>query len=104
MPISCRQKTLFLGVFLDEISFLGQTVDFCLQHVIYIWKAMTLSYKLAYQEIILVRPTRRQMFAGKPYSTFWNILDLIVYSPLCANMPYALKLSETMPALDNGST
>ena len=28
MPISCRQKTLFLGVFLDEISFPGQTVDF----------------------------------------------------------------------------
>ena len=25
-----RQKTLFLGVFLDEISFPGQTVDFCL--------------------------------------------------------------------------
>ena len=28
MPIFVRQKTLFLGVFLDEISFPGQTVDF----------------------------------------------------------------------------
>ena len=33
-------------------------------HVIHIWKAMSLSYNLAYQEIILVHPTRRQIFAG----------------------------------------
>ena len=39
---------------------------------------MTLSYNLAYQEIILVHPTRRQIFAGKPYSTFWNIWDLLI--------------------------
>ena len=29
-------------------------------------KAMTVSFNLAYQEIILVHPTRRQIFAGKP--------------------------------------
>ena len=40
---------------------------------------MSLSYNLAYQELILVHPTRRQIFAGKPYSTFWNIWDLLVY-------------------------
>ena len=50
---------------LDEISFPGQMVDFHLQHVIHIWKAMTLSYNLAYQEFILVHPTSRQIFAGK---------------------------------------
>ena len=44
-----------------------------LKYVIHIWKAMTLSYNFAYQEIISVHPTERQIFAGKPYSTFWNI-------------------------------
>ena len=39
---------------------------------------MTLRYYLAYQEIILVHPTRRQFFAGQPYSTFWNIWDLFI--------------------------
>ena len=39
---------------------------------------MTLSYSLAYQEIISVHPTRRQICAGKPYSTFWNIWDLLI--------------------------
>ena len=29
---------------------------------------MTLSYDLAYQEIILVHPTRRQIFAGKNHT------------------------------------
>ena len=42
---------------------------------------MTLSYNLAYQEIILVHPTRRQIFSGKLNSTLWNIWDLIVGSP-----------------------
>jgi len=28
MPKNRRKKTLFLGVFLDKISFPGQTVDF----------------------------------------------------------------------------
>ena len=33
---------------------------------------MALSYNLGYQEIISVHPTRRQIFAGKPYSTSEN--------------------------------
>ena len=41
---------------------------------------MALSYNLGYQEIILVHPTRRQIFAGKPYSTFWNIWEWVVFS------------------------
>ena len=40
---------------------------------------MTLSYNLAYQEIILVHPTGRQIFAGKPYFTFWNIWEWVIY-------------------------
>ena len=39
---------------------------------------MKLSYNLAYQETILVHSTRRQIFAGKPYSTFYNIWDLLI--------------------------
>ena len=39
---------------------------------------MALSYNLAYQENISVHPTRRQIFAGKPDSTFYNILDLLI--------------------------
>ena len=46
------------------MCFSGQTVDFCLLYVFYIWKAMTLSYNLAYLETILVHPTRRQIFAN----------------------------------------
>ena len=73
-------KKEVLGFFFCKNQLSGQTVDYCLLHVIHIWKAMTLSYNLAYQEIILVHPTRRQIFAGKPYSTFWNIWDLFMYS------------------------
>ena len=40
---------------------------------------MTLSYNLAYQEIISVHPTRRQIFAGKPYSTFPNIWEWVIF-------------------------
>ena len=40
---------------------------------------MTLSYNLAYQEIILVHPTRRQIFAGKSVSTFWNIWEWVIF-------------------------
>ena len=45
--------------------------DFRLQQVIDIWKAMTLSYNLAYLETILVHPNRRQSFANtvQPYWT-----------------------------------
>ena len=32
-----------------------------------------LAYNLGYQESISVHPTRRQIFAGKPYSIFPNI-------------------------------
>ena len=39
---------------------------------------MTLSYNFAHQEIILVHPTRRRIFAGKPYSTFWNIWEWVI--------------------------
>ena len=40
---------------------------------------MALSYNLGYQEIISVHPTRRQIFAGKPYSTFPNIWEWLIY-------------------------
>ena len=39
---------------------------------------MALSYNLGYQESISVHPTRRQIFAGKPYSTFLNIWKWII--------------------------
>ena len=39
---------------------------------------MALSYNLDYQESISVHPTRRQNFAGKPYSTFWNIWEWVI--------------------------
>ena len=40
---------------------------------------MTLIYNLAYQEIISVHPTRRQIFAGKSDSTFWIIWHWVLY-------------------------
>ena len=41
---------------------------------------MALSYNLAYQESISVHPTRRQIFAGKPYlNGDWTISDLGVH-------------------------
>ena len=39
---------------------------------------MALSYNLAYQEIISVHPTRRQIFAGKTDLTFWNIWQWVI--------------------------
>ena len=39
---------------------------------------MALSYNLGYQESISVHPTRRQIFAGKPYSTFANIWEWVI--------------------------
>ena len=39
---------------------------------------MALSYNLGYQESISVHPTRRQIFAGKPYSTFPNIWEWVI--------------------------
>ena len=41
---------------------------------------MALSYNLGYHEIISVHPTRRQIFAGKTDSTFWNIWQWVVPS------------------------
>ena len=40
---------------------------------------MALSYNLAYQESISVHPTRRQIFAGKTDSTFWNIWQWVIF-------------------------
>ena len=40
---------------------------------------MALSYNLAYQEIISVHPTRRQIFADKSDSVFWNIWQWVIY-------------------------
>ena len=40
---------------------------------------MALSYNLGYQESISVHPTRRQNFAGKPYSIFPNIWEWLIY-------------------------
>ena len=40
---------------------------------------MALSYDLGYQESISVHPTRRQIFAGKPYSTFPNMWQWLIY-------------------------
>ena len=42
---------------------------------------MALSYNLGYQEIISVHPTRRQIFAGKPDSTFSNIWQWVIFAP-----------------------
>ena len=41
---------------------------------------MALSYNLGYQETISVHPTRRQNFAGKPYSTLPNIWEWLISS------------------------
>ena len=38
------------------------------------------SFKMSYLEPILVHPVRRQNFAGKSDSTFWNIWDWVIYS------------------------
>ena len=46
---------------------------------------MTLSYHLGYLETILVHPTRRQSFAGKLDSTFYNIWDLVITGELGKN-------------------
>ena len=39
---------------------------------------MALSYNLGYQQSISVHPTRRQNFAGKPYSNFPNIWEWLI--------------------------
>ena len=49
---------------------------------------MALSYNLGYQESISVHPTRRQIFAGNPYSTFPNIWEWLIW----ANFPRTGKM------------
>ena len=44
---------------------------------------MALSYNLGYQESISVHPTRRQIFAGKPYSTFPNSSNRLICRYMC---------------------
>ena len=39
---------------------------------------MTLSFHLGYLKTILVHHVRRQSFAGKSDSTFYNIWDLVI--------------------------
>ena len=56
MPIFSPQKWLFLGVFLDKISFPG--------HVIHILKAIVPAHNLSYQKRSFEHPTRRQIFAN----------------------------------------
>ena len=53
-----------LGVFLDKISFPGQTVHFGLYHVLYILKAIVPADNLSYQKRIFEHPTKRQIFAN----------------------------------------
>ena len=62
--IHCRQKRLFLGVFLEKKSFPGKTVDFHLQHALQILKAIGPEVNLSYQSSLLKHPTRRQNFAN----------------------------------------
>ena len=54
---------------------------------------MTLSYNLAYQEMIFVHPTRRQIFAGRPYSTFPNIWEWLIFMKY-----FTLQATETYSA------
>ena len=80
-------------------------VDFHLLHVIIIWKAMTLTYNLAYQETILGHPEGRQIFAGKPYPTFYNIWDLLLWKfkyqvRLSYQVLFLIKNQEVMPEPD----
>ena len=61
---------------------------------------MALSYNLGYQESISVHPTRRQIFAGKPYSTFPNIWEWLIYQCLlCKIAIIILGCAATMQIL-----
>ena len=55
---------MFLDVFFDKISFLSQTVNFGLQHVIHILKALVPADNFSYQKTLFQHPTRRQIFAN----------------------------------------
>ena len=60
-------------------------VNFRLKDVIHIWKAYASAANLSYLETNLVLPTRRQNFAGKLDSTFYNIWDLVITGELGKN-------------------
>ena len=62
-------------------------------YVIHICKAYASAVNYSYQEAILVHPTRRQIFAGKPDSTFHNIWDLLIYYqyPLTVLLPFNIS-------------
>ena len=65
---------------------------------------MALSYNLGYQESISVHPTRRQNFAGKPYSNFPNIWEWLILS-LCHLSQYwslVSRPSQVAPLSDLG--
>ena len=66
--VSISEKlSIIFGVFrffLDKIEFPGQTVNFCLQHVLHILKAIDLMVHLSYQETFVEHPTRRHIFAN----------------------------------------
>ena len=70
---------------------------------------MALSYNLGYQESITVHPTRRQIFAGKPYSTFPNIWEWVLYPYLCVfvlvfvHVPMSLCLCDIFLVLDQNT-
>ena len=54
----------FLGFFfLEIIDFPGQTVNFCLYHVLHILKAIDLTANLGHLESLLEHPT--SIFAGR---------------------------------------
>ena len=56
---------------------------------------MALSYNLGYQESISVHPTRRQISAGKPDSTFPQHLTMSpIYNDVDVNIPELLTSTE----------
>ena len=58
------KKEPVFGRFLEKKSFPGKTVDFHLQHVLQILKAIGPEVNLSYQSSLLKHPTRRQNFAN----------------------------------------
>ena len=57
---------------------------------------MALSYNLAYQEIILVHPTKRQIFAGKTDSTFWNIWQWVIHHEIYAKQEQEIEQQQQL--------
>ena len=64
---------------------------------------MALSYNLGYQEIISVHPTRRQIFAGKTDSTFWNIWQWVI-NYLIFSLPFLPIASMFKQNIAKGTT